>query len=82
MSDIEAQVEKINARMFHRRLKSDCSMEEGWNVIELFGAKIKARDVIREHLMLGHAVTSGWYATSVRGFHRHQVMWKERTNAR
>ena len=80
MNDIEAQVEVINARMFKKRLNQDCSQYIGWKEINDTFASFKARDVIKEHLLLGHKVTAGYFATSVRGYHRYSIFWKEKTN--
>ena len=77
--DIEAQVEVIAGRMFKKRLNQDCSQYVGWNEIDTFGS-CKVRDIIREHLLLGHRVTAGYFATRVREYHRHSIFWTEKTN--
>jgi hypothetical protein len=50
----------------------------GREEIDVFGPGKESRiSIIREHLERGHLVTSGYYATSVRGYHNHVILWKE-----
>ena len=83
MSDVEEQVEKINARMFRNRLSQELTDYKGWHCeMDRHFRPKKPRDFIRQHLAMGHRVTAGYFATAVRGYHDYVVFWKERANAR
>ena len=78
MSDIESQVEKINSRMFRRCLSNELTDYTSWHCeMERNFRPEKPRGFIRQHLVMGHRVTAGYFATSVRGYHEYAVFWKE-----
>lgn len=72
-------VEQLSARMFRRRI-SDAQMErfiKKWETEE--APKHAHRERIKEFIEHGHCVTTGWTATSIRGFHIFWICWKHRT---
>jgi hypothetical protein len=73
--EVDKAVEEIFNRMFRRRLNQR-NPYDGWNQVYEWNNK-PVRDLIREHILAGHKVTSGYYATSVRGWHDHVIFWKE-----
>ncbi len=78
LEPIESRVEKLNTRMYHHRISQE-DTHEGWNHVDMLFAKSrKPRDIIREHLEANHIVTTGWTASSVRGYHHYHIYWKER----
>lgn len=75
-------VEKINSRMFRRRLDQNKydELSNKWNFIEMRDIRTrqkKTREVIRELLKAGKKVTAGYFTTGCRGFHEHVILWRD-----
>lgn len=75
----EAEVEKINTRMYRRRICQYNEPLKAWNQIRrggMDGDKRKPRDIIRQLLSEGKRVTAGYFTTGVRGYHDYAIYWK------
>lgn len=78
--EIEAQVEKLALRTYKHRFNQwkPTLDSKGWTTASFGKAHGKLRDVIREHLLAGHLVATGYFPTGCRGYHDYVVYWKAR----
>lgn len=72
------EVEKINTRMYRRRLDPNYNFfAHGWTMYSMREIKpMKPRDKIKSLLDQGYIVSSGYFCTSVRGYHDYYIMYK------
>lgn len=70
-------VDQLSTRMFRRRI-SDKQFEafvKNWETEEA-PKRSNHRERIKELIKHGNRVTTGWSATSIRGYHTHWIIWK------
>lgn len=74
---IDEQTEVINSRMFRNRLDQWREHHKGWQTVDTNSIRPqRPREFIRGLLERGMKVKAGYYPTSVRGYHRHIILWK------
>lgn len=72
----EALVEKINRRMYRRRIDQYNEPLKPWHSIRRRHDERCPRVIIRQLLNEGKRVTAGYFTTGVRGFHEYCIYWK------
>lgn len=76
---IPLEVAKLRTRMFKRRI-SEAQQErfyaDDWTIEQAPKHGVEAR--LTELLTTGHIVTTGWIATSIRGWHTYHIVWRPR----
>ena len=72
---MKEKVEQLVQRMLRHRADYD-RMFESWYFRRISDSG-KARPKIKYLLRKGKRVTTGYFCTSVRGYHEHYVFWKD-----
>ena len=79
--NIPLEVAKLRTRMFRRRI-SEAQQERfyasDWTIEE--APKHEVNERLTELLSTGHIVTTGWMATSIRGYHTHYIVWRPKAS--
>jgi len=79
MQKIEEEIEKIRNQIFHKRFNPNINYsKKGWKQIDLKEIRGKINEKIRELLENNYKVSGGYFATAVKGYHQHYLMYKNR----
>jgi hypothetical protein len=78
MKTINERVDQLITRLYHRRCDPNKSVDK-WTLLCREDIRpLKMREKIEQLLRAGYIVTTGYYCTSIRGFHEHTIFYRSR----
>ena len=77
-----AKVEALNQRMYRRRISlaqfEKWQADGAWRMEE--APRFAPKQRIQELVLANNIVTTGWMATSIRGWHERWIIWRKRSS--